>query len=799
MIHINTIESEESGLPLYGSDGHLDGFGSLQVPIASVAYDQFIAAVNGKTVKEEVDSHCIIGPFQNMEDYMHSMLDTHTVPENDICQGEHQLLRLFVQWASQRGSEDGFVFAHPDFDMQNVLVDWEGVVTVPRQLGLSFPMWLTRDWNPFDYDYGQGTGRIDNSPEELMHYRKRYAQFVEEAMMATKPHKMQDYSYHNLTRQSILIWSLRRAVTHSGCTADILYKICTILEQITSQETFKIALEPGPGKARHQSLPEAGESKTESDLTPDEVKEQKPSKFRNVNTEPCNTVDKVVDKNLLKKSDDDICSDSMNAKAHEQVSLDINNGPDCALDGVDVLVSFEVSNSNTELSSSSGEGNVQDVTSVKSPPSTLSSESPPPSIFSKSSSQSSGSSTGGSKSHRAITPPPSSFAGSKSNGSPKMAAIEEEEANESAVTIFDAPQVPSGVCRDHVVPDAPGHFTKSTVSRLASVLRKVSKSVQSAFDQQKNIPLTMCGPTGLAQVVTADTAKIITTSCCTSNTVPDVLNSQIIYDQALTQMDISKSLLTAESTLAEATHQLVDKDIVKTDSCEHSGLDSGLLGRSNIEAELPCTNVQDDYSQEQTTSLEVTTVVESSSTCNRSEKQPVADELQCHGRRKTNFSRRVLKKLAVPGRILVLHLPVGLRTEDTAIKETKVSRSRKKSVARWAKNALRKTFRSENSSSLTGAPTASDIIEASEEPKEGTTQAPVFEEDVGDISSKGGAFNTATNIFDLQNLEPVDEDQLWDEGFTSGQIMVDLAQGKLDEARMQRLKAGFYALLDSVT
>ena len=89
MISINKIESPESGLPLYGFDGNLDGFGSLQVPIASVAYDQFIPAVNGKSVKEEVDSHRIIGPFQNMEDCMLSMLDTHTVPDNDICQGEH--------------------------------------------------------------------------------------------------------------------------------------------------------------------------------------------------------------------------------------------------------------------------------------------------------------------------------------------------------------------------------------------------------------------------------------------------------------------------------------------------------------------------------------------------------------------------------------------------------------------------------------------------------------------------------------------------------------------------------------
>ena len=152
------------------------------------------------------------------------------------------------------------------------LVDWEGVVTVPRQLGLSFPMWLTRDWNPFDDDYGRGYGRIDNSPEELMHYRKRYAHFVEEAMMACNSNEKRDFSYLNLTRQSVLIWSLRRAVTHAGCTAGILYKICTMLEQITSQKSFRIALAPAPDDAKQQSLLKARESKTEAGLRPREGK-----------------------------------------------------------------------------------------------------------------------------------------------------------------------------------------------------------------------------------------------------------------------------------------------------------------------------------------------------------------------------------------------------------------------------------------------------------------------------------------------------------------------------------------------
>ena len=272
-------------------------------------------------------------------------------------------------------------------------------------------------------------------------------QFVNDAMTASKSNETRDYSYLNLTRQSVLIWSLRRAVTHPGCTADILYKICTILEQITSQESFKFALEPASEEAKHQSLPEACESKTETGLTPDGAKEQKPSKDRNVDTESWNRHDEVVEKNLL-ESDHDTGSDSMGVKADIQISLEIDNGPDCALDGMDVLVSGEVSNSNAEFGSPSREANIQIVMPVKSPPSTLSSGSPHPSIFSMSSSKSSRSSTGGSKLNRAITPPLSPSAGSNLNGSSKMAAIEEEKekANESAVMTSDAPKVMSGVC-----------------------------------------------------------------------------------------------------------------------------------------------------------------------------------------------------------------------------------------------------------------------------------------------------------------------------------------------------------------
>ncbi|KAH9901062.1 hypothetical protein C8Q73DRAFT_786468 [Cubamyces lactineus] len=64
-----------------------------------------------------------------------------------------------------------FTLAHPDFDSQNVflcpasgavaaLVDWDGAAAAPRQLGaLTFPMWLTVDWDPWAAVYADAVER----------------------------------------------------------------------------------------------------------------------------------------------------------------------------------------------------------------------------------------------------------------------------------------------------------------------------------------------------------------------------------------------------------------------------------------------------------------------------------------------------------------------------------------------------------------------------------------------------------------------------------------------------------------
>ena len=122
----------------------------------------------------------------------------------------------------------------------------------------------------------------------------------------------------------------------------------------------------------------------------------------------------------------------------------------------------------------------------------------------------------------------------------------------------------------------------------------------------------ICGPTGLAPAVTMDTTKINTVNYRTSNLAPVTLNSQITAIRVPPHLNTSTSRLTADIFKADATPQLTDKEIVKTDRFEQSALDTDQLGLSIVEADIPCTNAQDDTGRGQETFLEMTTVVQES-------------------------------------------------------------------------------------------------------------------------------------------------------------------------------------------
>ena len=136
-------------------------------------------AVDMWTVREETDEEepddLLIekGPSRDPLDSLLFMLHRRGMkPQfNARGRGIDLSLELFTQWARERALGKGpeFVLAHPDFDIQNILVDrdgalcgildWDGVAFVPHSVGcLKYPMFLTRDWCLDDYNFDPKTG-----------------------------------------------------------------------------------------------------------------------------------------------------------------------------------------------------------------------------------------------------------------------------------------------------------------------------------------------------------------------------------------------------------------------------------------------------------------------------------------------------------------------------------------------------------------------------------------------------------------------------------------------------------------
>ncbi|KAH8150741.1 uncharacterized protein LAJ45_05437 [Morchella importuna] len=135
----------------------------------------------------------IIGPFANSQEYLVALLDGQGPPESPYAIGMHKLFRMMIKCLplshGDKG-EESFEITHPDFGGQNFLasedgtltavIDWDNVHTSPLWIGCrSYPAWLTRDWDPIMYGYGNPNCIPEDSPEKLEAYRKYYAEKME--------------------------------------------------------------------------------------------------------------------------------------------------------------------------------------------------------------------------------------------------------------------------------------------------------------------------------------------------------------------------------------------------------------------------------------------------------------------------------------------------------------------------------------------------------------------------------------------------------------------------------------------
>ena len=255
MAQLNLFMLDHGGSVVFDSDGKAVGVGGAKIVDANAMWYSEDENPNN------IDIFCEKGPFANPKPALRFMLDRRpSRPEDDAyLKGVDALLRMFVEWACEKKPHGPrFVLAHPDFDIQNILVaedgtlrgliDWDGVAAVPREVGCAqFPIWLMHDWIETQYDYDISAGKPreeagynESSPNELSCYRAMYAQFMEqEIALNTKGsahltvHGTTPKEEADVTRRSLVMKNLEIATNTPMVTSDIVDHMLALIVDLT--------------------------------------------------------------------------------------------------------------------------------------------------------------------------------------------------------------------------------------------------------------------------------------------------------------------------------------------------------------------------------------------------------------------------------------------------------------------------------------------------------------------------------------------------------------------------------------
>lgn len=173
------------------------------------------------------------GPFESTKAYLVAMVENpKEVPkEQEWTKAELSLLYQAIDSIPPSlDTPQTFSLGHPDFNYQNIftneegditgLIDLDGVHTLPRALGFArYPSWITRDWDPAKYGYDKPDSRGEDSPAQLLNYRREYA-----ARIAGLHLPKENYSVDD-TRLSQILEAIEIAVEDTVC-APGLFRDC---------------------------------------------------------------------------------------------------------------------------------------------------------------------------------------------------------------------------------------------------------------------------------------------------------------------------------------------------------------------------------------------------------------------------------------------------------------------------------------------------------------------------------------------------------------------------------------------
>lgn len=233
MIQLGKFSFQTGGRLLFGADGKPSGIGSMRQVDHKAMLDRWF-------IYKDPDDDPIYVECPASEDWRRHytiMLDLHP-EQNPVPRGLNKLLRHLISLIPEPKNMDGFVLAHPDFDIQNFIVseegelqgiiDWDGAAAVPRTLGNErYPGWLTRDWDPamygFEESMDQGTepeGVWEDSPECLAKCRRTYKDIMAKGAATTTQASEADFC-----RMSLITENLAIAANNPQCRNDILRKV----------------------------------------------------------------------------------------------------------------------------------------------------------------------------------------------------------------------------------------------------------------------------------------------------------------------------------------------------------------------------------------------------------------------------------------------------------------------------------------------------------------------------------------------------------------------------------------------
>ena len=255
MVQLNDFTLHRGGALRFNSaDEPVDVVGA-KVPDVKAYYD----GVDENSYPEH-DVWCKKGPTADPFDYLLFNLNRRGNQEGDseYSRGVYQSTRLFAKWAldfSQHISPQRpqFVLAHPDLDLQNILVledgtlagilDWDGVAAVPLLVGcLKLPNWLTRDWDPNNYNWDVEaqapklrSGRLENIPEELVAYRAMYAQFIEMLLTSNSANDTARKMGAHITRLSLISLTLETAANYPYSTGQTIGHVFRQMKQASRE------------------------------------------------------------------------------------------------------------------------------------------------------------------------------------------------------------------------------------------------------------------------------------------------------------------------------------------------------------------------------------------------------------------------------------------------------------------------------------------------------------------------------------------------------------------------------------